>query len=117
MPSTDQHLTQARHNEMFRQSLNGTSFADWIVTGIFYSAIHYIEAFLATKNLHPKNHAYRDNDVGIHMSGSFRDYRHLKYKSERARYYCQTISLSDVNGCQTRINNIKASLRMFLPQI
>jgi hypothetical protein len=84
---------------------------------MFYSAIHYIEAFLATRNLHPKNHGQRDSNVGIHLSGSYKDYHHLKYKSERARYYCQAISLSDVNSCQARISNIKASLKTFLPQI
>jgi hypothetical protein len=55
---------------------------------LFYAALHYIDAFLAGKNMHPMDHAHRDEE--IHNNGSisdiYRDYRRLKDMSKQARY-------------------------------
>lgn len=62
MPSENQHLIQARHNEDCVQYLiNASRFNDWAVTGIFYAAVHYVEAaFDACLNgFHTFSHAVR----------------------------------------------------------
>jgi hypothetical protein len=114
LPSSAQHLDQAHHDEVFYQSLDRGSFADWIVIGIFYTAVHYVEALLATKNIHSGNHGQRDGNVGNHLAGSYKDFHHLKFKSERARYYCEIISSSDVEKCETKISSIKANIQRLL---
>jgi len=52
MPSNDQHLKQAAHNEgllsFLRQQAQHILYGDWYVTIAFYAAIHHIEAMLYT---------------------------------------------------------------------
>ena len=66
MPSEQEHMDKARHNEAFVQSLGipTTTFLDWAVTGIFYAALHYVEAFLATQRVHSPSHRSRDAVFG-----------------------------------------------------
>jgi len=90
MPRENQHLVQARHNEGFVQHLiNTTRFSDWAATGIFYAAVHYVEAaFDARLNFHTFSHAVRE----YHLSQVLPDprsrlqYRRLKSASMLARY-------------------------------
>ena len=93
MPNRTTHETQALHNDRFWQSLDvgTTPYTDWIVNGIFYSAIHWIEAYLATINSHSSSHANRSTI----MKGLFwlrdhpdmiTDYELLRTESENARY-------------------------------
>lgn len=63
MPLRDDHLNQAQHNLEFTESLDPTKYSDWIATGLFYTALHYVDAFLATKGHHPGKHDVRDGFV------------------------------------------------------
>jgi len=66
MPTEDHHLVQARHNEEFVQHLISTPrFSDWAATGIFYAAVHYVEAaFDARLNgFHTFSHAVREYNL------------------------------------------------------
>ena len=58
MPTRDEHVEKAHHNEHFYGSFDvaATPFRDWVVTGLFYCALRYIDAYLATKNIHPRGH-------------------------------------------------------------
>jgi len=49
MPAKDEHLAKARGNESFALSLplNSNSGVDWALVALFYSAMHYVEAYLA----------------------------------------------------------------------
>jgi hypothetical protein len=50
MPSREQHLKQAKHNQELLEfiEVNGGAerFCDWCVTVAFYSALHYFESIL-----------------------------------------------------------------------
>ena len=52
MANKDEHLSQALHNRDFWSSfdLDTAAFNDWVVTGIFYEGVHWVEAYLATYN-------------------------------------------------------------------
>lgn len=45
MPTADQHRQQAEHNKAFVQSfdLDTSPYLDWVVTAIFYTALHLVE--------------------------------------------------------------------------
>jgi len=62
MPTQQQHLVQAKHNEDFVNSfdLQTTPYLDWVVTGIYYAALHYVESYLALQGKHPRSDRYRD---------------------------------------------------------
>ena len=92
MPDLASHLLQAQKNERFYQQLNldNTEFHDWAVIGLFYSALHYVDAYLATQGLENiSNHGVRLNEVSRAENPLFPIYpyyRHLYQWSRWVRY-------------------------------
>ena len=72
MPSKAEHISKAEHNENFATTLNSDGsypdYRDWVVTAYFYSAVHYVEAYLATLGKHSPDHRIRDADIGSDAS-------------------------------------------------
>jgi uncharacterized protein YpmS len=62
MGSPTDHILQAEHNEACYKQLASTSteFADWQVTTLFYSALHYVDAYLASKGHSVTDHKMRN---------------------------------------------------------
>ena len=94
MPSRDQHLEQARHNEQFLDSfdLGRTPFLGWVVTATFYTALHYLRA-LMSRHGYTNVSNYGDMDVAFARLSILKrrpdindDYRSLKDDSWSARY-------------------------------
>lgn len=90
MPNRDAHLKKAEHNEGFYSSfdIDKTLYKDWIVVGIFYSALHLIEAHFAIENKHPFAHGMRDEWIKSdwRLSKIWPDYRDLKEYRQKASY-------------------------------
>jgi hypothetical protein len=89
VPARDDHVNQARHNARFYAALDKSSFRDWAATVLFYTSVHYIDAFLAQKaNIHPTVHKTRDNAVALvsELKPIYIDYNVLKNASFNARY-------------------------------
>lgn len=89
MPARDDHIEQARHNARFYATINKSAFKDWAVTVLFYTGLHYIDAFLAQKrNIHPSQHKARDNAVAMvaELKPIYGNYSALKNASFNARY-------------------------------
>src|ERR1022692_3590095 len=90
MPREDEHLQKAIHNESFADSLDLSERCnlEWAITALFYSAIHYIEAYFARCGVHCLDHNQRareiDRDPSIRLI--FQDYRELQTLSTAARY-------------------------------
>jgi len=61
---------------------------DWAITMLFYSAVHYLQAYLAGKGFRVITHRQRDDEIERNgsLSPIFNDYRRLKDLSEDARY-------------------------------
>lgn len=61
MPNSDQHYRKALKNIDFFETVSITH-PDWAMTGLFYSALHLVDSYLATRTadgLHPENHNFR----------------------------------------------------------
>jgi hypothetical protein len=58
MPSRDEHLSKARNNKGFADAIKPSSptSIEWAWTAIFYSALHYVEAFHAIHEYHCRDH-------------------------------------------------------------
>lgn len=118
MASKDAHLWQANHNETFYSQLLTTEFLDWAVTAIFYSGLHYVDAYLATKNgdpkyAHPPTHEVRTPLVAreSNLRRIFPQYERLKNKSEAARYRVKRFTQAEVEGLkQTEFEVIKSHI-------
>ncbi len=93
MPSKYSHLKKAKHNQSFYLSfdLHKTPFRDWVVTGIFYSALHLIDAYLFAKG-EPQSfsHTTRDNWIKTRreLDPVWFNYRDLKEFRMKASYKC-----------------------------
>ena len=97
MPQKEEHLKKARHNEEFLDYIASdlTQFLDWKIIGIFYTTVHYIEAFLATKLVHPTSSGQRQTFTGKYLDAQvYKKYRLLETNCVEARYYNKTFSQS-----------------------
>lgn len=86
MPTRDEHLRQAERNEQFLNSINSSLFPEWRVVIMFYISLHYVDAFLAQRAIHPRTHGDRLIQVRSTLRTVFFDYRRLLGRSEDARY-------------------------------
>ncbi len=101
MPFKEQHLQQVKHNEAFIENLKRSNdFYSWQIVGLFYSALHYIEAFLAKKGNHSFSHENRHNrmdTLGL-VDDDFRgSYDCLSNWARMARYDCKHFNELKVN--------------------
>lgn len=106
MPRFDRHLAQAERNERLYHSLDvrTTEFLDWAITALFYSALHYVDAYLAAMvppgGSHPTNHGERS--LWIARTAGLREiqveYRRLRDYSEDARYGLVNFSAQQVSN-------------------
>jgi hypothetical protein len=90
MPNTAEHWSQGEHNEAFYQGIDKDVYSDWAATALFYSALHYIDAFLAGIGIDPGGHDDRDSEVANRkeLRPLARQYFRLKNRSRDARYNC-----------------------------
>ena len=103
MSDQGSHLHQARHNEkLASELLTSLGYKDWLITISFYSALHFLEAKLATMtppkhsdtdvpvDIHGKlkcsPHTWREKLVQKHFSAIWNNYRKLRNDSKIARY-------------------------------
>lgn len=91
MAAEQLHLAQAEYNKQCLNDLCLTySYLDWIVTVLYYYAIHKTEAFLATINIHSSDHGDRIRTM-VRMPNARHKKRgrmliKLRSQSEWARY-------------------------------
>jgi hypothetical protein len=110
MPSFDEHLSKARKNQEFAASLrlDTPTCVGWALTALFYSALHYVEAYNAKYHHHCDNHKQRNdeivrNDVLVPI---WADYSDLANFSWNARYRPKSYGVEDFNEAQQYQANI-----------
>jgi hypothetical protein len=96
------HISKASHNEDFWRDTNTESskYPDWAVVGIFYSAMHYIDAAFAKNNKHLKSHDDADVKIGSHrdLTAIYDSYRKLKDYRWYASYWSKRFSKPDIDS-------------------
>jgi hypothetical protein len=123
MPSQKDHINKARHNEQFLSSfdIDTTPFLDWVVNGVFYSALHYLDCYLANKGKHPGEHRERIRLIWNEPylgKPFFRLYRPLKDDSEEGRYSVRVFVPEEIRkDILPLLNDIKTYLRTYNPEI
>ncbi len=119
MPNLDEHLQIAGNNISFSQSLiSEQRYLDWAVTGMFYAAIHYVEAYLADKNVHSSFHSRRDSAIqqDVNLCIIYDEFSDLKNDSIQTRYYGFIFPLSEiVSRIQPSLNTIRNHISSLLP--
>ncbi|MBF0317775.1 MAG: hypothetical protein HQL04_06330 [Nitrospirae bacterium] len=101
--SLKEHLKQAQRNEEFYQSIK-ENYPDWGGTALFYSALHYVDAFLMSKNVFVKDHKdrflYIEKIVELRQIHSY--YRRLYDYSINTRYNAIIPNIKDVEETYKR---------------
>jgi hypothetical protein len=98
------HIQQAERNEDLYEYLGRATppYYEWQVVALFYSALHYVDAYLATLSLpngvHPGSHSERNYLVRVEafLRGLWVDYRELQDRSRDARYDLVSFRPTDV---------------------
>jgi type IV secretory pathway VirB3-like protein len=119
VPTKEEHKAKAVHNETFVATLKDP-YWDWAVTGMFYAAVHYVMAYLATQGIHPVLHHVRNSHIhrDPKLNSIYIDYRELQNNSEDARYMervpATAFTQQDVTRLTVCLNKIK---QIILPLI
>jgi len=104
MATKEQHYKKAQHNEQFfgQFDVKTTPYLDWVITGIFYSALHYMRA-LGSQHGFSNISSYGEMDnlfnrlsVLKKNSDVYISYRQLKDDSREARYEMRRFSPDEV---------------------
>ena len=102
MPNRIAHLKKAQHNENFYLSFDveKTPYKDWVVVGVFYTALHFIDSYFALNNKHPFAHGMRDDWVrnDWRLSKIWLDYRDLKEYRQKASYKVYEFSVQEIKN-------------------
>lgn len=119
MPQKGEHIAKAAHDEQFAASLDlaTTPYLDWVITALFYSALHYVEAYFATMKRHSADHRTRDSAIqrDSRIRSLYNDYSELKNYSINARYYMVRFTEAEIRrNLFPRLDNIKARLQPLL---
>ena len=117
MRTHQEHLAEAVRNEEFAVVISGleTRFTEWEVTALFYSALHYVSAFLATQGYEAKNHHERRNLIAQHTNLS-NEYDNILQYSLDARYEMKKFTPEEVELLKTDdFSRIKQEILALLP--
>jgi len=119
VPAKDVHLLKAERNEGFALSLplDWQPRIDWALIALFYSAMHYVEAYFANRNTHIRSHTARDNAIGRdpNLRKIFAEYQDLKFYGYNARYEPPQFTAEDVIvGALPQFNIVKAHISTLL---
>jgi len=118
MPGKSDHVRKAQHDERFVASfdLDSTPYLDWVITALFYSGLHYVEAYFATRSLHSADHRTRDSAVqrDPNLKQLYNDYSELKNFSINARYYMVQFTAEEVRDLQPRLDAIRRHVSPYL---
>lgn len=124
MPNLGDHISKAKHNEQFFSSfdLDKTPYLDWVVNGVFYSTLYYLDSCFAAQNEHPVNYFKRgdlirkDANLGRKFYTSW--YKPLKDDSENGRYDMRVFTADEIRSdIIPLLKHIKRHLKQYVTQI
>ena len=123
MPSESGHLRQAERNESLYADLCSLDsapgeYTEWEVVALFYSALHYVDAYLANRLAHhPTGHQQRNRLVRItrELMEIERLYTRLYRESTLTRYELRRPTVDEVRDIEHNLfNPTKRHIRALL---
>lgn len=114
----EEHLYKAAQNEAFADNikLDSDCSIGWAVTVIFYSALHYIEAYFVTYRKGYNNHYSRSSAIqnDPRIRSLYDDYRKLEDLSREARYDAASFNKGDLVSAKEFKENIRQAVEALL---
>lgn len=105
MPETRKHIDQAQRNEEATRFLvSKSTYPDWGAVTLFYAALHWVDAYLATMSVDPPSHTVREGAITRlrQLDPIYKHYSLLQDRSEDVRYRCIRLPQRFVEELQTR---------------
>lgn len=116
MPSKDIHINQYKHNKSLLENkcfdIEDSIYLDWVVTIIFYSAVHIVESVLSETEDHSGSHVVRNGFVEryVKLKPICDEYSTLYRQSKKARYMCAKYNKRKINDVLDLLKCIEAKL-------
>jgi hypothetical protein len=114
VPRKQEHLDKADENERLAMSLDLATpgAASWAMTMLFYAALHFVEAYFATKGFHHRSHVKRtdaiNNDPALRSVAA--TYGIMQLDARNARYEAVPCTSADVAKMKANLDRIKAHI-------
>jgi len=111
------HLQQAERIEAFLKVLPpGHPYREWVVIAWFYSALHYVEAFLVTKSAAYRDHDLRRSEMRRHAETTrvVVAYHQLHKAAKEARYDGTPFTQKDLDELEPMFLQVKSTMRQAL---
>jgi hypothetical protein len=103
MATQQEHVAKADNNAAFAKALDLKSQAgiDWALTALFYSGVHYVDAYLEKIGAQPHTHdTHGKREQHVVMDGKLKrvrnEYFDLKNFGRTARYACAVTKANKV---------------------
>jgi len=114
LPNKAQHIAKATNNESLsgQIDLSLPAAVDWVLTMLFYAALHYIEAYFSLTGRHCGNHGHRDSEIkrDSTLAAIFLDYCALKTYSHQARYQAKIFTPAAITNVLPHLKRIKMTV-------
>ncbi len=118
MPTQAEHEAKIAHNHDFLVALPpDTPFPDWVITAMFYTALHQVERYVAARaGQHFVEHRTRERFFyhNADLRPIWTDYRELKEASQRARYGPHIPQAAEMLTCQERLRSVEEHIDALL---
>jgi hypothetical protein len=136
MPSYEEHIMQAEHNEEMLAFLEEHDkhiyFSDWYVTTAFYTALHYYEAMIFATKLTiggitvqdsgtlcryfdtDSERTVRKNVIKSHYSQLHKSYSYLYRGSRLARYNCYATDRHEWDLAKKYLGDVKIECKRLI---
>lgn len=117
MPTRQEHVAKAEHDEALSVFLESTTYTDWAVTSLFYAALHLFDAYLLGLGRDPKDHDERLRQIAgtTELRSVWPRYRNLLDRSIDSRYECLSFTPAQVQTLrQSTYEPLKRHLRSLL---
>jgi hypothetical protein len=89
----------------------------WSITMLFYTALHYIEAYLvATRGFGCKHHFSRATEIqrDLRINTLYNDYSMLETLSREARYDVSSFNVGDLRFAEGCLENVKEAIEAII---
>lgn len=96
MGSLTQHRKKADHIQHFADAIRESDHPEWVVTALFYKALHLIEMMLASKSVHTTTHEQRRVYLKENHPEILRYYKPIYNYSVVCRYRFMPIGNNDI---------------------
>jgi uncharacterized membrane protein len=117
-PAPSDHVKKADANKHFGYAMNAKipTAAGWALVAMFYSALHYAEAYLLKTSRRVTNHEQRLDAIKFdrNLTSIYAQYRHLSDYGYNARYNLITYGQADVDKAKPSLEAVERHIKSLL---